>query len=198
MKNFMTRTLRGLVLQVVMPLAVLGAAQGTTPATTRERWLHVKVTGDPDGEVVRVNLPLSVAEKVLPAINTHELHAGRVTLHDAKINGVDLRALAEAVRSTPDSELVRVEDKDEMVHIKKENGNLLVTVRGKHGGQEQEKVDVKVPFPVVAALLSGPKDELDVLAAVKALEAYGDTALVTVQDGSENVRIWVDSSNTAE
>ncbi len=192
MKNFMTRTLRGLALQIVMLLAVLGAA----PATTAERWLHVKVTGDPDGEVVRVNLPLSVAEKVLPAINTHELHAGRVTLHDAEINGVDLRALAEAVRSTPDSEFVRVEDKDKMVHIKKENGNLLVTVRGKHG--RRENVDVKVPFPVVAALLSGPKDELDVLAAVKALEAYGDTALVTVQDGSQNVRIWVDSSNTAE
>jgi hypothetical protein len=196
MKNFMTRALRGLVLQVVMPLAVLGAAQGTTPATTRERWLHVKVTGDPDGEVVRVNLPLSVAEKVLPAINTHELHAGRVTLHDTEINGFDLRALAEAVRSTPDSELVRVEDKEEAVHVKKENGNLLVTVRGKHKGQEN--VDVKVPLPVVAALLSGPKDELDVLAAVKALEAYGDMALVTVQDGSQNVRIWVDSSNTAE
>jgi len=183
-------------LHVVMPLAVLGAAPAAAPAATGERWLHVKVTGDPEGEVVRVNLPLSVAEKVLPAINTHELHAGRVTLHDAKINDVDLRALAEAVRSTPDSELVRVEDKDETVHIKKENGNLLVTVRSKRGGQEN--VDVKVPFPVVAALLSGPKDELDVLAAVKALETYGDTALVTVQDGSENVRIWVDSSNTAE
>ncbi len=196
MRNFMTRTLRGLALQVVMPLAVLGAAPAATPATTQERWLHVKVTGDPEGQVVRVNLPLSVAEKVLPAINTHELHAGRVTLHDTEIHGVDLRALAEAVRSTPDSELVRVEEKDETVHVKKENGNLLITVRSKRGGQEN--VDVKVPFPVVAALLSGPKDELDVLAAVKALETYGDTALVTVQDGSENVRIWVDSSNTAE
>lgn len=192
MNRVLKRTLRGLVLQTVMPLAVLGAA----PATGPERWLHVKVTGEADGEVVRVNLPLSVAEKVLPVINAHELHAGRITLHDTEINGVDLRALADAVRGTPDSELARVDDKDEMVRIKKESGNLLITVRQKHGSNE--KVDVKVPFPVVAALLSGPKDELDVRAALKALEADGDTALVIVQDGPENVRIWVDSSNTSE
>jgi hypothetical protein len=117
-------------------------------------------------------------------------------LHDASIDDLDLRALAEAVRSAPDSEFVRVENKDETVHVKKTGGNLLIEVREKSG--EHQKVDVKIPFPVVTALLSGPKDQLDLVAALRALEANGDTALITVDDEGENVRIWVDSLNTSQ
>jgi hypothetical protein len=176
------------VMLLVVPLAALAAPP--------ERWLHVRVTGEADGEIVRVNLPLSLAEKVLPTLNTDQLCAGKITLHEASINGVDLRALAEAVRNTPDSEFVRVENKDESVHVKKAGGDLLIKVREKRGGRE--KVDVKIPFPVVTALLSGPKDQLDLVAALRALETYGDTVLVTVDDESESVRIWVDSRNTSD
>jgi len=59
-------------------------------------------------------------------------------------------------------------------------------------------VSIKVPIKVADALLSGKKDELDVLAAIRALGEYPNLDLVTVQDESNNVRIWVDSSNSAE
>ncbi len=59
-------------------------------------------------------------------------------------------------------------------------------------------MDIKVPLTVVEALLSAGKDELDVLAAVRALAAHGDTELVTVKDDKNTVRIWVDSHNTSE
>jgi hypothetical protein len=188
MNKLAKKLLRGLLIQMIMPMAMLAALP--------ERWLHVRVTGEADGEIVRVNLPLSLAEKVLPAIHAKELHAGRINLHDASIDDLDLRALAEAVRSAPDSEFVRVENKDETVHVKKAGGNLLIEVREKSG--EHQKVDVKIPFPVVTALLSGPKDQLDLVAALRALEANGDTALITVDDEGENVRIWVDSLNTSQ
>jgi hypothetical protein len=51
---------------------------------------------------------------------------------------------------------------------------------------------------VVEALLSGGKDELDILAAIRALARHGDTELVSVQDRKTTVRVWVDSKNTSE
>jgi hypothetical protein len=59
-------------------------------------------------------------------------------------------------------------------------------------------VDVKVPFSVVNALLSGGKDELDVVAALRALGEYPNLDLVTVEDGSSKVRVWIDSKNVAD
>jgi hypothetical protein len=59
-------------------------------------------------------------------------------------------------------------------------------------------VDIKIPFPVVEALLSGGKDEINVLAALRALGNYQNIDLVTVNDADSTVRIWVDSSNVAD
>jgi hypothetical protein len=60
------------------------------------------------------------------------------------------------------------------------------------------KADVKVPMSVVEALLSGPGDELNLVAAIRALALHGDTVLVEVKEGTETVRVWVDSKNTSE
>ena len=52
---------------------------------------------------------------------------------------------------------------------------------------------------VVDALLSTAKDnELDVSAAIRALSDAGDALLITVEDASQHVRIWVDSKNGSE
>jgi len=69
-------------------------------------------------------------------------------------------------------------------------------VRG--DGEKPEKVDVKLPLPVVDALLSGPDDELNFPAAVKALKERGDGELVAVTDRSTVVRIWIDGRNGSE
>ena len=62
----------------------------------------------------------------------------------------------------------------------------------------ESKVEIKVPMKVVDALFSAGKDELDLVAALKALSAHGDTELVTVKDNENTVRIWVDSKNVAD
>src|SRR2546428_10115 len=61
-----------------------------------------------------------------------------------------------------------------------------------------QRVEVRVPMTVVAALLSGGKDELDLVAALQALGDHPDTELVTVEDGENTVRVWLDSKNTAD
>jgi hypothetical protein len=67
-----------------------------------------------------------------------------------------------------------------------------------HDG-DKENVDVTIPMKVVDALFSTSKDnELNVIAALRALSDAGDALLVTVQDASQHVRIWVDSRGTSE
>jgi hypothetical protein len=83
------------------------------------------------------------------------------------------------------------------VRVAKSNGNLIVHVLDKT--KDGEKVDVTVPMKVVDALFSTTKDnELDVAAAIRALSDAGDAVLVTVQDATEHVRIWIDSHSSSE
>lgn len=189
-------------------VGVLIAATITVMAAPPDRWIHVSVlSADSKGETVRINMPMSLAEKVLPTICVDKLNRGKVKVDD-KFDEVDLRALFDAVRTTPDSEFVTVENRDESVRVAKSGGNLLIKVREKHGDRHRDNfsdkhhdnqtVDIKVPLTVVQALLSGKSDELDVLAGIRALSAQGDVELVTVNDHSETVRIWTDSRNSFE
>jgi hypothetical protein len=166
-------------------------------AGPNDRYLHVKVDNPKSGESVNVNLPLATAQKILPTINRGKLHDGRVGIADVSMNGVDLRALLDAIRTAPENELVTVQSNDGDVRVAKSNGNLIVHVRDKSNGDS--KVDVTVPMRVVEALFSAAQqNELDVAAALRALSEAGDVLLVTVQDAAQHVRIWVDSRASAE
>ncbi len=167
-------------------------------AEERTRWIHVRVVSkEAEGETVRVNVPVEFAEQVLPAIHSHELQDGKVKIHGihGDVEGVDFKQLYEAIRNTPDNEFVTVQQKDQNIRIAKENGFLTIKVRETKDSQD---VDIKVPMPVVSALLSSGNDELDIVAGLKALKNYGDTELVTVKDKDQTVHIWLDSKNTSE
>ncbi|HEV3480770.1 MAG TPA: hypothetical protein VGR97_00425 [Candidatus Acidoferrales bacterium] len=175
--------------------AAITALAVPAPAAPADRYLHVDVQDSTKGESVNVNVPLAMAQKILPAINSHGLHDGKVTIRSAEMNGVDVRALLDAVRTAPDNEFVTVKDNDSDVRVAKANGNIIVHVIGKKN--KQQKVDVKVPLKIVDALFDTEKnDELDIAAALRALSDAGDILLVTVQDSSQKVRVWVDSRNT--
>lgn len=174
-----------------------GASQVST-VSSHDRWLHVRVSNPSrNEETVRVNVPLELAEKVLPAINKNRLHSGRVKFDDIDCHGVDLRALVDAVRTSKDGEFVTVQSKDSDVRVAKRNGTLFVHVFEKNHPRRSE-VEVKVPMKVVDALFSTDKDELDLVAGLRALSAQGDTELVSVKDEENNVRVWLDSKNISE
>lgn len=170
----------------------------TVLASSHERWLHVRVTNpDRNEETVRVNVPLELAEKVLPTINKDRLHSGRVRLTDIDCHGVDLRALVDAVRTSKDGEFVTVQNKESDVRVAKHNGTLFVHVFEKNRPKKSE-VEVKVPMRVVDALFSAGKDELDLVAGLRALSSQGDTELVSVKDQENTVRVWLDSKNVSD
>jgi hypothetical protein len=194
-------------------------AQDTTSATTTsskaEQWIHVRVESKEDhGETVRVNVPIEMAAKVIPAINKDNLHDGKVRIDSKNTKDVDLRVILDAVRTSRDGEYVTVQGHDNDVRVAKSAGYLYIHVTDKSDGKKatekdgktgakateahESKVEIKVPMKVVDALFSAGKDELDIVAALKALSAHGDTELVTVKDAENTVRIWVDSKNVAD
>ena len=184
----------------VLCLLAMGTliAAATAIAAGPERYLHVKVEDGEKGESVNVNVPLSMAEKILPTINNGDLHQGRVTIHNTDVNGVDIRAILDAVRNAPDNEVVTIKEKGkDSVRVAKSGGNIVVHVKD-HDSKDQQ-VDVTVPMKVVDALFTTAKnDELDIVSALRALSDAGDILLVTVQDAQQKVRVWVDSRSTAE
>jgi hypothetical protein len=174
-------------------------AQTSTSASSTsahgERWLHVRViSSNSKGETVRVNVPLEMAEKVLPAIDHDRLHNGKVRIGCMDCDGVDVRTLFEAVRTAKDGEYVTVQSNDADISVMKKDGQMLVHVHDKNRSKDS-RIEVKVPMKVVEALLSGTKDELDIVAGLHALAGQGDIELVSVKDDDNTIRVWLDSKN---
>jgi hypothetical protein len=205
-------TLAAVVLLAPVALYAQSVTVTSDSSSTSDRWLHVRViSSESKNETVRVNVPLDMAEKVLPAINKDRLHNGKVRFNDSDMNGVDLKTILEAVRTAKDGEFVTVQSNDSDVRVAKQNGYMLVHVTEKNSGpdksdkvgkngkpSEKSRVDVKIPMKVVDALFSAGKDELDIVAALRALSAHGDTELVSVQSDDNTVRIWLDSKNLSD
>lgn len=195
----------------LLPLCAL--AQTTSKS---DQWIHVRVESKDDGETVRVNVPVEMAVKVLPAIKHEPLHDGKVRIDCGHMDDVDLRTMLDAVRSSKDGEYVTVQGHEDDVRIAKNAGYLYIHVTEKNHarkgtnnseGKEPQakpvstkgsKVEVKIPMKVVDALLSAGKDELDIVAALHALSSYGDTELVSVKDDENTVRVWIDSKNISD
>ena len=188
----------------LMPIS--GSAQNSAKSSdtaSRDRWLHVRVDNpDSKDEIVRVNIPLELAEKILPTIDKDQFHQGHVKIDHFDCNGVDFPALMSAVRDAKDGEFVTVQSKEQDVRVAKQNNYFLVHVVDKEGSKNKDAkhstVEVKIPMKVVDALFSGKKDEVDLIAGLHALAMQGDTELVSVKDHEQTVRVWLDSKNISD
>jgi len=167
-------------------IASLGLA-----SASNDLWIHVYVEdGDEDGETVRINVPFSLVREVLPLIRNEHLSDGKVRFPaDLELEGIDLREALRAVREVADGEFVTVKGRDESVVVAKRGGLLLIDV-----DDGDEKVRVRLPIEVLDAMFTEDSDELDLLAALRVLgETYPGEQIITVDDGSSKVRVWIDS-----
>jgi hypothetical protein len=203
----------GVVLTAIL-LSPLSTPAQTTSSS--DQWIHVRVESkDEGGETVRVNVPVEMAVKVLPAIQNQHLRDGKIQICAHHLNDVDLHAMLDAVRSSKDGEYVTVQGAEDDVRIAKNAGYLYIHVVEKNRAAQadqdsgskkmhakpasgESKVEVKVPMKVVDALLSSGKDELDLVAALHALSSSGETELVRVKDDENTVRVWIDSKNVPD
>ena len=179
------------MLAVLIPLVLAAPA----PAVDRAQWLHIAVDGTgSDPERVRVNVPLSLVEVVLPLVETRELHDGKVRIDGHELARQDIAKILEALRDAEDGLYVTVEDAGETVRIAKEGKHVTVRFEETPG----EKGEVRVPVAVLDALVSGEDGELDLLAAVRALGEHEAETLVTVEETDATVRIWIDRKNESD
>ena len=186
----------GLPFVAVLLVGTLALAASPGLSNSTERYLHVKVNGLNTHELVRVNLPLSLAEKVIPAINNGQLRNGKVQIGNLAANQVNLKVILDALKTAPEGEFVTVQENDSNVRVAKERGQMIVHVSDKKG---KENVDVTIPWEVAQALATDANEgELNVEAAVKALENAGDVTLVTVTSHDQTVRVWIDSQSSGE
>ena len=179
-----------------------------------DRWLHVAVDGTADDpERVRIHLPMKLVAALEPVIRKHGLDDRDFSwcVNGAELDRDDLREIIAAVKASKDGELIAVDDAEDRVRVLKEKNSLVIRVReggeSKPGGPEKtgakgaakadveietESVDIRIPISVAEALVKGNGEELDLGAAIEALDALGSTELVSVHDGGERVRIWID------
>jgi hypothetical protein len=176
-----------------MKMLLFAAAILTTPlAFAADRYLHISVADD--GDTVRISVPLAFVEKLLPSVHVDRIRSGRISLRYGR-EGVRVRELLEAVRSSADGEFVTVENRHEQLRVAKSGGYLLIKARDGRRGRGAENVEIKMPMTVLEAMVKPGSDDLDLLAAIRALSAHGDITLVTVEGDREKVKIWVDGKS---
>lgn len=164
-----------------------------------DKWIHVKVESANE-ETVTVNLPLSLvnaAAAMMPAEMQAEINDEmEVAFDDLKLSWGDLRTFWEEVRNTPEATFVTVQSKDETVVVKKEGRYMLVETAESSANGAQ--VNVRFPLAVVDALLSGPENTLNFQAALAVLAEEDHGHLVSVNDGDDHIRVWIDNQNVTE
>ncbi len=167
-----------------------------TGAAAADQWIHLKVENTQDDELVTVNLPFSMLHAAVAMIPEEVKAEGEIAIDELDMDWNELMALWGEIKNAPEATFVEVETPDEKVVVKKEGEFVLIktTERSEDGAN----VDVKFPLTVVDALLSGPEGTFDFAAALQALADYGPGELVTVRDGDETVRVWIDDRNESE
>lgn len=175
------------------------ALAASASATTEGKWIHVKVDGKND-EKVTINLPMSLvtaASAMIPENVRADIDRDtRLAFDDVELRWDEVRNFLQELKKTPEATLVTVQSRDENIEIKKQGDYLLIaTPRRTETGAE---IDAKFPLAVIDALLSGPEGTLNFQAALNELAKYEGENLISVRDGEETVRIWIDDKNLAD
>ena len=164
-----------------IPIALLAtvASLGVVVVDVRE--------GGPDGHHVVVPVPLVFAQAAL-AVAPVFAPADKLRIPDNEaLQHIGVaRDVLEALAAAPDGELVRVEERDELVVITKEGRSLRVHVSG-----PKENVSVNVPLHLALQALPDEHGNIRTAALAGALGGLRFTDLVDVQDGKDHVRVYV-------
>jgi hypothetical protein len=183
------------VMLIVAGLAGLAAG----PAAAADLWIHVRVHGDKNADEVAVNMPVSMARNLAGMVpESTRQHSGRVRVKDHDYDLAELRRAWRDLEHGPDATYLTVNDPESKVRIGKRGDYLELRAMDKAGKGENgkgENVEARIPLQVVAALLSGSGNELNVEAALEELTRFGEGELLTVHSDEETVRIWIDHAS---
>jgi RNase P/RNase MRP subunit p29 len=180
-----------LIKNLLLSFTLMLLCAGISSAASK-MWVHVHVEDSAKEETVKINLPISVIETMLPIIQEKQIQKGHINFNDSDLRVEDLRKVWNDIRDEGDMEFVSVEGHDGNVRVYIEGNFLLVQPEQK---SKNSKVDIRIPLKVVDAILSGKGNELNLTAAVKALRDSGVKDIITVKDNHSSVRVWIDDKN---
>lgn len=167
---------------ILVASAVPGAAHARSAQKARR--LHVEVN-EKGGDSVSITVPISMARAALAIAGE-----SRITIEDDDVKVAELRAAWKELKESGEPVKIEAKDGDDDIRITNERGAVRIAVRDRASGAST--VDVTVPESAVDALLSGDDASLDLGAALGAIQEGFIGDLVTVDDGGDHVRIWVE------
>ncbi|MDA8016679.1 MAG: hypothetical protein MPN21_04450 [Thermoanaerobaculia bacterium] len=158
-------------------------------------WIHIQVEEGRNGDRVSVNLPVSLMRAAVNMI-PNDVHADiELEFDDVDLDWHELRTFWDEVRRAPEMTFVTVETRDENIAVRKE-GDMIV-IRTLERSEYGTEINMQMPAEVIDALLSGPEGRFDFAAALDALVDHAPGQLMTVRDGDDRVRIWIDDNPEA-
>ncbi|MEP7010019.1 MAG: hypothetical protein ABJC13_06830 [Acidobacteriota bacterium] len=186
------------VLSLILLPALLVAL--SLPAAAAGPYFHLDIQSGSEGHAARqhgdgsghvsIDVPVSFVQ-ALAALIPDGIHSGsRIVIDDHEIPPAQLRKIWREVRNLPEAKIATFEDHEGRLSVSKAGGHLVF--RASHPGDGNGEAVVRIPAPVVDALLSGDPGELDFSAAIDALARNGRGELVAVTEDRDTVRIWVD------
>lgn len=175
----------------ILFLAVMLA--GAIVQAQSKEWLHIKVDDPRKEETVRVNIPIALMETLLPMVQENAIRNGKIRIHDKSVSKDELKKLWSSIKQEGDTEYLTIEKPGETVTVSMQGKFFVVQTE-----QDSEKsVNIKIPAAVMDAMLSGDGDEIDLMAAAKALRESGVKEIISVKDNDATVRVWIDSNKQA-
>lgn len=173
-------------------LGFLVLAAGSFGFAQSNQWIHIHVEDAEKSEKVKINVPVSLLESMVPVIEQRGVRKGRIHIHDeGDLSVQELRNIWAEIRKQGDVEFISIENKDANIRVLKQGKYLLVQPEE----DSRKKVDIRIPLEVVDAMLSGEGEDLNLMAALRALKDSGIREIISIQDEEKYVRIWVDESN---
>lgn len=180
----MKRLLTGVMTSMAFAALAFPAA---ALAEERKGTRHIHVDVKDGNDTVAVTVPFSLAKIALAMSGTSTME---LELGDAVELEQIRSAWAELKKDGNRGELVSIEDGDESVRISTTKDQVLVEVKDRATGAM--KVMIHMPDAVIDALLGGKGEAIDLAGALASLADGYKGSLITVNDGDEHVRIWVD------
>ena len=172
-------------ISIVLLILFLGSSLTWAQSTT----LHIRVQ-EGEAEKVSLNLPVSVISAVLPLVEDKVGHlmGEHIEMGGQEFGIADLREIWTALKDDGSYELANIQTGEENIRILLDENSLLIDT----DEASKEQVHVRIPVPVMDALLSGTGDELDLAGALETLASTGESDLVEVRAGDAHVRVWID------
>ncbi len=168
------------------------------PAKAAGPYFHLEIRSAPEGrshgdgqDRVSIDVPVSFVQALVALVPDGIHSTGKIRIDEREISPAQLRRIWREVRKLPEAKIATFEDREGRLEVSKQGGHLVFRATDPHEPRGGQAV-VRIPAPVVDALLSGAPGELDFSAAIDALAKTGRGELVAVSEDRDTVRIWVD------